>query len=68
MTSGVYVKHLNDWVQLVYMTWRELIKQSVVKYEGRDNSLSVLKYGQNNANFSEIHYHTEASQRRLCFL
>lgn len=28
MTGGIYVKHLNDWVQLVYMTWR------VIKTEG----------------------------------
>lgn len=26
MTSGIYVKHLNDWFQLVYMTLREVIK------------------------------------------
>lgn len=23
--AGIYVKHLNDWVQLVYMTWSELV-------------------------------------------
>ena len=29
MTSGIYVEHLNDWVQLVYTTWRELIKSEI---------------------------------------
>lgn len=29
MTSGIYVEHLNDWVQLVYTTWRELIKAEI---------------------------------------
>ncbi len=53
MTGGIYGKHLNDWVQLVNLTSRELIKTESFKMKDVTSlylKMSVFKYMQQNVN------------------